>query len=329
MSPSTDFAAQRRPRRLVLTVLGPLLVFIVPMLLVGLLGERLPDRVTVNHWSFDTRIEFTWRDWSAQPVFGVMVWMEALLVITFLRYWRVPVVQRLLVAIGFVVGLTIPVAFMTWSLGLVDVLGDAAPPGRPVTVEIAGTLGAFALGWMAAGPSPAHPEARSAPPPHVNAMAIGPWQRVMFVTSAWSVRSLLIGALLAAAAVWVAVQAYTGWLGVALLALWTVVETAQARTRLQIDGSGVTMTLPWLRLRRTVPWARIRFAEARPEAPAGRYKLDDREHGWGAVSGRGPVLVLSLADDRSFVYSTPEADTAAALVNGWLIRQRREETGSC
>ncbi|MFD1538205.1 hypothetical protein [Nonomuraea guangzhouensis] len=325
MSRSTDFAPQRRPRRLVLTALGPLLMLVVPMLLVGLLGERLPDHVTVNRWSFDTRIGFTWQSWSAQPVFGMMVWMEALIVVSFLSYWRVPVAQRVLVAVSFVVGLTIPVACVMWWLGLVDVLGGAARPGWPMVVETAGTLGAFALGWLVAGPLPSPPEAESAPPPYVNAMALGPWQRVMFVTSAWSVRRLLIGALLAAAAVWVAVQAYTGWLGVVLLALWAVVETAQARTRLQIDDSGVTMTLPWLQLRRTIPWARIRFAEARPKAPEGSYKLADGGWGWGAVTGRGPVLVLSLADDRSFVYSTQEAGVAAALVNGWLNRQRRGE----
>jgi hypothetical protein len=52
-------------------------------------GEPLPLLAV-----FDTRIEFTWQGWSAQPIFGVMAWMEALLVVSFLRYWRVPAVQR-------------------------------------------------------------------------------------------------------------------------------------------------------------------------------------------------------------------------------------------
>ena len=70
----------------------------------------------------------------------------------------------------------------------------------------------------------------------------------------------------------------------------------------------------------------VRFAEARSEAPPGRYKLDDGRLGWGVIGGKGPVLALSLSDDRWFVYSTREAETAAALVNGWLSRERREGT---
>lgn len=158
-------------------------------------------------------------------------------------------------------------------------------------------------------------------------MALGPFQRVMFVTSAWSTRRLLVAAVLGVVTALTVSNFPNVWQGTALLALWTIFEAAQARTRLQIDGSGITVRPSWLPvLRRTVPYSLVRFAEARSDAPSGRYKLDDDEAGWGVVSGKGPVLAVSLTDDRWFVYSTREAETAAALVNGWLSRHRQGET---
>ncbi|UBU12996.1 hypothetical protein [Nonomuraea gerenzanensis] len=77
-------------RHLVLAALGPLLLLVVPMALVALIGERLPEQVTVQGWAFATQIDLTWREWSAQPVFGVMVWAEALLIVAFQSYWHVP-----------------------------------------------------------------------------------------------------------------------------------------------------------------------------------------------------------------------------------------------
>ncbi|MEO3874817.1 hypothetical protein ABGB18_39035 [Nonomuraea sp. B12E4] len=67
----------------------------------------------------------------------------------------------------------------------------------------------------------------------------------------------------------------------------------------------------------------MRFAEARPGPPR---EVEDRADGWRLVNGKGPVLALSLADGRWFIYSTKEAETAAALINGWLNRERGAET---
>ncbi|GAA3164844.1 hypothetical protein [Nonomuraea salmonea] len=65
-----DYAAQGRLRRLAIAVLGPLPMFLVPVLLVATMGDELPERVRVHGWSFATRVEFTWQAWSAQPVWG-------------------------------------------------------------------------------------------------------------------------------------------------------------------------------------------------------------------------------------------------------------------
>ncbi|SNR96328.1 hypothetical protein SAMN05216276_10025 [Streptosporangium subroseum] len=322
-----DHAAPGRLRRLILTASGPLLLLVVPMVLVALYSERLPDRVYIQNWAVDTETAATWEGWVSQPLWGVVVWFEALFVVSFLRYWRLPQVQRVLVVGSSLIGVTVPVSGALWLLALVDAPGAVARPTWHLAVEITATAGALALGWVAAGPLPPPPVATATPPPHAPTMALGPVQRVMFVASAWSARRLLIAAVMAAVTAWTVSDGSSAWQGTALLALWTVFEAAQARTRLQIDGSGVTVRLPWLpALRRTVPYSMVRFADARSEAPPGRYKLDDGNAGWGVVSGKGPVLALSLSDDRWFVYSTREAETAAALVNGWLSRERQVGT---
>ncbi|GII04468.1 hypothetical protein [Planobispora takensis] len=312
---SLDPAAPGRRRRLVLTAAGPVFLLLIPLALFGLYGEHLPDRRPGQGW-------------SAGHAVVVMVYFEAILLITFLRYRHLPRVQRVLVALAFFLGLSVPVT-ETLSM-LAAASGATARPGWHLVVEIAVSVGAPALGWALAGPLPPSPEATAAPPPHVPAMALGPRQRAVFTASAWSVRRLAAAAAPAALTAYAASGDPRSWQGPAMLALWTLFEAAQARTRLQIDGSGVTVRVPWLpALRRTAPYASIRSAEARAEAPAGRYRLDDSPAGWGVVSGRAPVLALALADGRRFVYSTREAETAAALVNGWLRRLRQPETTQC
>ncbi|MEU4537276.1 hypothetical protein AB0G15_20655 [Streptosporangium sp. NPDC023825] len=322
-----DHAAQGRLRRLILTIAGPLLLLVVPMTLVTLYGEFLPDRVYIQNWGIDTKRTATWQDWTSQPLWGMVMWFEVLAVTSFLSYWRLPRVQRALVMFSCYIGVAVPLVGALWLLRLADTPDAAARPAWHLAVEIAATVGALALGWVAAGPMPSAPVVAAAPPPNAPTMELGPVQRAMFVTSAWSARRLLFAAVLAAVTVWAVSTATGAWQGAVLLTLWTVFEAAQAHTRLQIDGSGVTVELPWLpTVRRTLPYEMVRFATVRSEAPPGRYRLDDGKAGWGVVGGKGPVLALSLSDDRWFVYSTREAETAAALVNGWLSRERRTGT---
>ncbi|MGC5013308.1 hypothetical protein ACLQ2R_21330 [Streptosporangium sp. DT93] len=342
-----DHTAPRRIRRLILTILGPVFLLVLPLAVVRLYGDDLPGHVFFVGWPVDPRYELTWRGVSSQPAFGVMMWLEVLLVVPFVYYWRLPRIQRGLVALGFAVGLAFPVS------GVLSVLapasGSGARPAWHLAVEIVVFAGAFALGRVAAGPLPQPPEVTAAPPPHAPAMALGPRQRVLFTTSTWSVRTLLVAAALSVFTVSVVLWDDLEWWREASLTGMTLFVAAQARTRLQIDGSGVTLRVPWMPvLSRTVSYALIRFAEAGNEPPPrrhgrppevgaekaggpppGRYGLGDSPEGWGAVSGKGPVLALSLADDRWFVCSTREARDAAALVNGELSRRRQVETAQC
>ncbi|MFD1500667.1 hypothetical protein, partial [Streptosporangium lutulentum] len=203
----------------------------------------------------------------------------------------------------------------------------------PGCAEAGVAAGALALGRIAAGPLPPEPRAVTPPPPHAPSMPLAPYQRAVFTASAWSVRPLLVAVALTALIMWVGVERYAdghditligfaGWYSMIGL-VFPLFIAAPAYTRVQIDGSGVTVRVPMLPvLSRTVPYEGIRFAEVGSESPPGRYRLSDTDSGWGVVTGKGPVLVVSLADSRSFVYSTREAETAARLINGWLNRQR-------
>jgi hypothetical protein len=312
VSRSVDPAAPGRRRRLALTAVPPVLVIFAPFV-----ASTLDDRGPANPWTP-----------TGPGAFMSMLLIEATLLVPFFHYWRLAQVQRALVVLSFAVSGSITVSAVLWGRSQA---GAADPsPGWRLVIEVAGLVAPAALGYLAAGrPRPA-PETTAALPRHAPTMILGPRQRAIFVVSTWSPRRLLSAAALAAATALTVFNGSAAWQGTALLAMWTVFAAAQARTRLQIDDSGVTVRLPWLPvLRRTVPYAGVRFAEVRPDAPAGRYKLDDSPTGWGVLHGTGPVLALALTDDRWFVYSTTEADTAAALVNGCLTRQRQGNTAPC
>ena len=145
----------------------------------------------------------------------------------------------------------------------------------------------------------------------------------MFAVSTWSWRKLRKGTMILLFMVLAVSVGAGGWQGVVGLGLVAVFEMLQVRTRLQIDGTGVEVTLPWLgRLRRAVPYTACVSPRSGPESGA-RLGLIGGSRGWGYVNGHGPVLALKLTDGREFLYSTRDAETAAALVNGSLNRARQ------
>ncbi|SDL84041.1 hypothetical protein [Nonomuraea jiangxiensis] len=319
---STDFAAAGRIRRLVLTAAGPVALVALSLTLIAILAGGLPQRIHLVSGAIHTEAVGSRPVWSSQPLYGTAVWLEGLLIFTFLRSWRVPSVQRVLVALSFVLGLAVPVTGVLSVLEKGDLLKGALWPGWRVA-EIVAVLVAACLGWLAAGRLPRAAEVTAAPPSQAPALPLGPFQRVMFVTYMWSWRRLLIAGMLAALTAWVMSDGGNGWLAPGACGLLTLYEAAQVSTRLQIDASGITVTPRWVpALARRIPYGMVRFAEVRSEPPR---QADDRADGWRMVSGKGPVLAVSLADDRWFLYSTKEAETAAALVNGWLNRERRAE----
>ncbi|WP_405395736.1 hypothetical protein [Microbispora hainanensis] len=164
--------------------------------------------------------------------------------------------------------------------------------------------------------SPQHhgPQQDAARPPlGVPLLPLAPGRRAVYAASAWYPRSLLLGAAMLA----------FGWFGLFNLALMGLAAILSARTRLRIDGGGVEVSLPGLGgLRRVVPYDTVLFASVRPEASGRGLGIIGGSRGWGYVSGREPVLALRLPDGREFLYSTRDAETAAALVNASLARAR-------
>ncbi|MFC5833129.1 hypothetical protein [Nonomuraea insulae] len=339
--PYEDHAGPGRLRRLALALFGPVVLLVAPMTVVAAYGERLPGRVYVFNWPLDPGgYEPTWDWWTSQPLYGWTLYLEIGMIIAFFYSWRLPQVQRGLVQVGFLLGVAVGISTAVGLLAMVDTPSAARPPWL-FAAELVIAVASVTLGRAAVGPLPQEPEATLLPPAHVQAMPLTRYQRVLFTTSAWSIRTLVMAAAATALLVWIYVNrladgddrtllSFGGLYMTVWVVCWPTLWAAQAYTRLQIDGSGVTVRVPLLpMLSRTVPYARIRFAEARSTPPEGRYKLGDTDSGWGVVSGKGSALVLALADSRSFVYSTREAETAARLVNGWLNRQRGGETAGC
>ncbi|MEV0164095.1 hypothetical protein B0I32_112232 [Nonomuraea fuscirosea] len=326
MNRSSDLAARGRLRRLTLTAVPLLLVVAAPMIMLSWYGERLPDRAYVDSWAALPQYAPSWEGWLSQQWF-TLVLFEASLLFPFVCYWRLPQLQRGLVALAFFVGGSRTAVVVLSVTALAGQPGPVPAPPWHRAVEIAVTIAAAALGYLAAGRIPAPPEATAAPPAHAPTMTLAPTQRVLFVTSSWSAPRLAVAAVLGMLTGLSVPYGSGTWQGTVLLGAWTIFEVAQARTRLQIDHSGITVRAAWLpALHRTLPYPLIRFAQASAGRPPGRYRLHDGDEGWGIISGKGPALVARLSDDRQFVYSTRAAETAAALVNGWLSRQRQGET---
>jgi hypothetical protein len=107
--------------------------------------------------------------------------------------------------------------------------------------------------------------------------------------------------------------------------LLAAVSAAFARTRIQIDESGVRLT-PWgLPLRRLVTYDAIvdaRVEMVRPLRWRGRgYHVLPGAAGWIPRTRLG--LVLSMADGRRYGIAMDQAEVAAGIVNAMLDRRRQ------
>jgi len=323
MARPADPAEPGRIRRLVLTAAPPLLIVAVPLLVLSLYGGRLPDHAYVKGWDDPSAYPSRWNGWTVNLIFS-LVYFEVFSIGLFLRYWRWPELQRWLVTFSFACGVFVPLSGALETFMLFDATGPVPVPTGLIVAELALAALAGLLGRLLAGPLPAPPEASAVPPPQAPALALTPESRAMFAVSTWSWRRLWRGMGFLVLAVFLVSVGSDAWQGPVLVGLIALFEMLQVRTRLQIDGTGVGVTLPWLGgLRRTVPYTVVRFAEVRSDASNARLGLIGGARGWGYVNGHGPVLALKLTDGREFLYSTRDAETAAALVNGSLHRARQ------
>ncbi|MGW5264377.1 hypothetical protein ACWEQG_25670 [Microbispora sp. NPDC004025] len=318
--PQYDTGRPGRPRRLVLTLAPPVLAFLGLLLLYAVFRDRLPDRAYVPgqepRWASD------WGGWLRSAAFTVGIF-EVVFLAAFTHYWRWPGLQRWTATTSSAVGVSMATGNCVAVVTLIDSAGPVALPAWEVPAEIILTLLGGAAGWWLSGPLPPAPGAYTAPPPGVPLLSLAPAQRAVYAVSAWHPRSLLQGAAMLAVAWFGFFNFARSWQGATLLGLMGLTAVLSARTRLRIDGTGVQVSLPGLGgLSRAVPYDTVLFASVRPEASGRGLGMIGGSRGWGYVSGRGPVLALRLTDGREFLYSTRDAEAAAALVNGALTRAR-------
>ncbi|GIH61024.1 hypothetical protein [Microbispora siamensis] len=319
-SPLHDAGRPGRPRRLALTVAPPLLTLLLLLLLFAVFRDRLPGRAYVSDW--EPRYAPGWGQWLRSAALSIGVF-EVVFLAAFTHYWRWPELQRWLVTCSVAMSVSMAAGNAVALTALIDSAGPTAPPAWEVPAEIALTVLGGAAGWWLTGPLPPAPGARTAPPPGVPLLPLAPAQRAVYAVSAWYPRSLLQGAVMLAFGWFGLFNLSRSWQGATLMALMGLIAVLSARTRLRVDGRGVEVSLPWLGgLRRVVPYDTVLFASVLPEASGRGLGMIGSSRGWGYVSGRGPVLALRLTDGREFLYSTRDADTAAALVNASLARAR-------
>ncbi|MBP2703834.1 hypothetical protein JOL79_08450 [Microbispora sp. RL4-1S] len=319
---SHDPARSGRTRRLVLTLAPPVLMVLVPLVLVAGFGGRLPARAFVEGAS--PQYASTWSRWVGMHLYPAVLFGGSWAVF-FHRYWNWPELQRLLATLSMAFGVSLAVTEGIHVLTLVGAHGPVPTPGWAVPAEVTAAAGAALAGWRLSGPLPPPPEAGAAPPPGAPVLSLAPGLRAVYAASTLSRRRLLYGLAWLALAGLQAAGGSSVWQGATFFAVAGVAEVLQARTRLRIDAGGVEVALPWFGgLRRIVPFTAVAYAEALPAASGRGLGLFGSSRGWGFVSGPGPVLALKLTEGRPFLYSTRDAGTAAALVNGMLSRIRED-----
>ncbi|MET8762916.1 hypothetical protein [Lentzea sp. NPDC004782] len=302
----------------------------VPWLLVAVYGDRLPDHAYVQGWSRVgsgyAYLAPTWSSWSAEwlycllwaAVFGAVVWR--------VRQW--PHLQRVLVAGSWGASTT---AALSAAVGVLSVLDVHGYPSQPMAwwydalPPVVGLCGG-AVGWLLAGPAPTLPEAAEAPAPDLPARRLGRTERAMFSQVVWSVKARVVGLVLVLCAPLALLGMSASGAAVMLLALGLFM-VLQATARIQIDSTGVLVTLPLLgRARRRVPYEHVRQAEIAEHAPVAGWGLTENKRCRGYVTGRGPVVILRLTGDRPFIVSLRDPVAAVALINGQLARERTTGT---
>jgi hypothetical protein len=329
MADFRDEVGRGRLRRLLLAV-APLTVAAgVPWLLVLVCGDRLPERAYVYGWSRVgpqyAHLAPTWSSWSAGWSYCLLY--AVLLGVVFWRVRRWPRLQRMVVAGGWTAGTVAATQAVCGVLAVVDVPGYPPHPMArwyDVVPAAVGLIGGVA-GLLLAGPSPASPETADAPPDGLPARPLGRTERALFSEVVWSTKARVVGVLflLCVPVAMVVVQSFTA---VVLLAVG-LFAVLQSTARIQIDGTGVSLTLPLLgRARRRVPYRHVRYAETAERAPTAGWGLAENKRYWGYAAGRGPVMVLRLTDDRPFVAALRDPEAAVALVNGHLARARTSGT---
>lgn len=180
------------------------------------------------------------------------------------------------------------------------------------------------LGWFAAGASPADDAtAHTAPPPDAGYVAdADSSERLVWTRRVASPTLVRLSILLTAAGL--ALGIVSGWPAGLLLGASGLLTGAFTAVRVTVDASG--LTVGYGRIARTrVPLDRIAEAgtrNVRALGDFGGWGYRVRPNTRGVILRSGEALELRLAGGDTFVVTTPDARTAADVVNTLAARTR-------
>lgn len=234
--------------------------------------------------------------------------------------------QRITCAASGGVGLMLLVVNVLLLRANLDVVDPATVvfPGWIIGLMAGGLVAGAALGWISAGRMPVltvdPPAARHEPSRVLTAEEAVRWQRVTASPPTWWVMLALVPLTLATSTA-------TSWWMLTIFIPIVVLLAATSRADVAIDDSGLTVRLltPWPRIR--VPLGEIRTVHSHEVNALGDFG------GWGWRSNRtasglvlrsGPALWIYRKQQGPLVITVPDANEAAALLNG--LRDRRDST---
>ncbi|GGM51966.1 hypothetical protein GCM10012275_23640 [Longimycelium tulufanense] len=327
MAGTRDLARKGRARRLVLVLLPFLALAMLPRVLVAHYRDRLPERAYVDGWARMMErvpdLAPSWDRWAHNHL-GVLLG-AAVIVGLFVWRWEYPTGQRLMVLmswggagsaavatalkVGAALDATHAAVTLAWWWGLLN-----------FGLMVVGAV----VGWLLSGPKPRLPDAMLKPPVTAPRLRLGATERAVFTASLRSTQQLMwgstfLGLALMASCIDVGPPGITP-----LYMLLGLLMLSQATARLRITREGVCLALPWLgRLTRLVQYRHIQSASVTRQKASLQCLAGVGDGPVFGYTGRtGPALTLHLSDGRRFVATVDDAETAAALVNAELDRQR-------
>lgn len=306
-----DLGKPGRVRRLLVLLISDALMLIPPVAVALAAGDRIPGRLLTGALLVAILLTV-----MCGLIYGLM----------FAHYWQSPAVQRQATTGTALLG-GLGGGYLTLHLiSLIDAgeparvswFGLSQAPGWLWLASAPVALLAAALAWLVAGATPT-PVASDPPPADAVTYRLGPQEKALFTAGMWLTDAALLSLVLLVCGLAMLRPSPLAAVAFLVLALHFGV---QAHARLRIDGRGASLVMCGM-LRSAIPFEHVRQADALTDSPPAKYFPPfGSAHGFGACTGKGPALGLRLTDGRSFVFSTPEAKTAAGLVNGYLRRER-------
>jgi hypothetical protein len=315
-------------RRVTVATVAAVAGFAVTVVFYAAWQSRLPDPMATHMGSGGDADGYTSRTAFLPVAAALQLGLGLLMALTVWSARASAGGQRAMTATA--VGLA---AFLTYIDVMLLAANRDAADARDVRFavwQLAAAAGAAAIaaaaGWFAAGRAPADSAtADTAPPRDAGYLADARrgerlvWTRRVTSTAMAAASGILVVAGLVAGLL-------AGWAAGLLTGAAGLLTAAFTAVRVTVDADGVTVAYgPFPRPRTRVPLDRVTEAgtrNVRALADFGGWGYRVRPNASGVILGSGEALELRLAGGGSFVVTTPDARTAADVVNTLAARTR-------